>query len=42
MLALGIWVILWSLASVVPLVASLGILLNVLGVAAGVLILMGR
>jgi hypothetical protein len=42
MLALGTWVILMSLASVVPLIASLGILLNVLGVTAGVLILMGR
>lgn len=42
MLLLGVWVILVSLAPLVPLIASLGILVNVLGVAAGVLILMGR
>lgn len=39
---LGVWVILMSLVAYVPLIASLGILLNVLGVAAGVLILIGR
>lgn len=39
---LGIWLILMGLVGYVPLIASLGILLNVLGVAAGVLILMGR
>lgn len=42
MLLLGTWLILFGLAGYVPLVASLGILLNVLAVAAGVLILMGR
>lgn len=42
MLLLGAWLILFGLAGYVPLVASLGILLNVLAVAAGVLILMGR
>jgi hypothetical protein len=39
---LGVWLILMGLVAHVPLIASLGILLNVLGVAAGVLILMGR
>jgi hypothetical protein len=42
MLLLGIWLILMGLVGHVPLVASLGILLNVLAVAAGVLILLGR
>ncbi len=42
MLLLGIWLILFGLAGYVPLVASLGILLNVLAVAAGVLVLTGR
>ena len=42
MLLLGTWLILMNLASVVPLIASLGILLNVIGVLAGVLILVGR
>ena len=42
MLLLGIWLILTNLAGYVPLVAFLGILINVLGVAAGILILMGR
>jgi len=42
LLFLAIWLILMNLASLVPLIASLGILLNVLGVAAGVLILIGR
>ncbi len=42
LLLLGVWVILVSLAGLVPLIASLGILVNVLGVAAGVLLLMGR
>jgi hypothetical protein len=42
MLLLGIWLILMGLVGYVPLVASLGILLNVLAVAAGVLILLGR
>jgi hypothetical protein len=42
MLLLGIWLILMGLVGYVPLVASLGILLNVLAVAAGILILMGR
>ena len=39
---LATWLILMNLATLVPLIASLGILLNVLGVAAGVLILIGR
>ncbi len=42
MLLLGIWLILMGLVSVVPLVASLGMLLNLLAIAAGVLILIGR
>ena len=42
MLLLGIWLILMNLVTLVPLIASLGVLLNVLGVAAGVLILIGR
>ena len=42
MLLLGIWLILFGLAGYVPLIASLGILLNVLAVAAGILLLMGR
>lgn len=42
MLLLGIWLILMGLAGYVPLIASLGILLNFLGIAAGVLILIGR
>ena len=42
MLLLGIWLILMNLVGFVPLVASLGILLNFLGIAAGVLILLGR
>jgi hypothetical protein len=42
MLCLGIWLILMALVGYVPLVASLGILLNVLAIAAGVLILIGR
>lgn len=41
-LLLGVWLILVSLAPLVPLISSLGILVNVLGVAAGVLVLMGR
>ncbi len=42
MLLLAIWLILMNLVTLVPLIASLGILLNALGVAAGVLILIGR
>jgi len=42
MVLLGIWLILMGLVGYVPLIASLGILINVLAVAAGVLILMGR
>jgi hypothetical protein len=42
MLLLGLWLILFCLAGYVPLIASLGILLNFLGIAAGVLILIGR
>lgn len=42
MLLLGIWLIVFALAGYVPLIASLGILINALAVAAGILILMGR
>ena len=42
MLLLGIWLILMGLVAYVPLVASLGILLNFLAIAAGILILIGR
>jgi hypothetical protein len=42
MLLLGIWLVLTNLAGYVPLIASLGILINVLGVVAGILILSGR
>jgi hypothetical protein len=42
MLLLGVWLVLFGLAGYVPLVASLGILLNCLAVAAGILILIGR
>jgi len=42
MLLLGTWLILMGLVGFVPLVASLGILLNFLAIAAGVLILIGR
>ncbi len=42
MILLGAWLILVSLSPLVPLLASLGILINVTGVAAGVLILIGR
>ena len=42
LLLLGIWLILMGLVGFVPLVASLGILLNFLAIAAGILILVGR
>ena len=42
LLLLGIWLIQTGLAGFVPLVASLGPLLSLLAVAAGVLILIGR
>ena len=42
MLLLGIWLISFALAGYVPLIASLGILINFLAIAAGVLILIGR
>jgi len=42
MLLLGIWLILMGLVGYVPLIASLGILLNFLAIAAGILILIGR
>ena len=42
MLLLGIWLILFGLAGFVPLVASLGILIPFLAIAAGILILIGR
>jgi hypothetical protein len=42
MLLLGIWLILFALAGYVPLIASLGILINFLAIAAGIFILLGR
>jgi len=42
MLLLGTWLILFGLAGYVPLIAALGILINVLAVSAGIFILMGR
>ena len=42
MLLLGVWLILVGLAPLVPLIASLGVLLNVICTTAGVLILIGR
>jgi hypothetical protein len=42
MLLLGVWLILFALAGYVPLILSLGILLNLLAIAAGVFILLGR
>lgn len=42
MLLLGTWLILMGLAGFVPLIASLGILIPFLAIAAGVLILIGR
>ena len=42
LLLLGIWLILSGLAGFVPLIASLGILIPFLAIAAGVLILIGR
>jgi hypothetical protein len=42
MLLLGIWLILMGLVGYVPLIASLGILINFLAIAAGVFILLGR
>jgi len=39
---LGVWLILFCLAGYVPLIASLGILINVFGIAAGIFILAGR
>jgi hypothetical protein len=42
MLLLGIWLVLFGLAGFVPLIASLGILIPFLAIAAGILILIGR
>lgn len=42
LLLLGIWLILMGLLGFVPLIASLGILINFLAIAAGILILIGR
>jgi hypothetical protein len=39
---LGIWLVLFGLAAFVPLVASLGLLIPLLAVAAGIVILIGR
>jgi hypothetical protein len=42
MLLLGIWLVLMGLVGFVPLFASLGLVLNLLAITAGVLILTGR
>jgi hypothetical protein len=42
MLLLGIWLILMGLVGYVPLIASLGILINFVAIAAGILILIAR
>jgi len=42
MLLLGIWLILSGLAAFVPAIAGLGLVLAILGIAAGVFILLGR
>jgi len=42
MLLLGIWLVLIGLEGFVPLLGSLGILLKLLAIAAGVVILKGR
>jgi len=42
MLLLGIWLIVKGLSAFVPSLASLGTVLDVLAIAAGVLILLGR
>lgn len=42
MLLLGIWLILTGLASLIPALAGLGIVLTILAIAAGVFILIGR
>ena len=42
MLLLGAWLILSGLATFVPALAGLGIILAILAIAAGVFILLGR
>lgn len=42
MILLASWLILMGLVGFVPQVASLGLLLNILAIVAGVLILIGR
>ena len=42
MLLLAIWLILTGLASFIPLLAGLGIILAILAIVAGVFILIGR
>ncbi len=42
MMLLAIWLIAMGLASFVPAIASLGVVLAVLAIAAGVLILLGK
>jgi hypothetical protein len=42
MLLLGIWLLLMGLAAFVPAVGSLGALLSILAIAAGIFILIGR
>lgn len=41
-LLLAIWLILTGLASFIPIIAGLGIILAILAIAAGIFILIGR
>lgn len=42
MLLLAIWLILAGLATFIPVIASLGVILSLLAIAAGIFILIGR
>jgi hypothetical protein len=42
MLLLGIWLILMGLAAFIPAIGSLGVVLSLLAIAAGVFVLMGK
>jgi hypothetical protein len=42
MLLLAIWLILAGLAAFIPVIASLGMILSLLAIAAGIFILIGR
>lgn len=42
MLLLSIWLILMGLAAFIPVVGSLGVILSLLAIAAGVFIILGR